>query len=51
VKACQSGGFDAIEMIDDVAVVNFYKCDGCGLCVGVCPLGLVSMERVDSVSE
>jgi dihydropyrimidine dehydrogenase (NAD+) subunit PreA len=45
VKACQSGGFDALELIDDVAVVNFYKCDGCGLCVGVCPLGFVIMER------
>jgi dihydropyrimidine dehydrogenase (NAD+) subunit PreA len=51
VKACQSGGFDAIEMIDDVAVVNFYKCDGCGLCGGVCPLGFATMERIDSVSE
>jgi dihydropyrimidine dehydrogenase (NAD+) subunit PreA len=51
MKACRSGGFDAIEMIDDIAVVNFYKCDGCGLCVGVCPLGFVTMERRDSVSE
>jgi len=47
VKACQSGGFDALELVDEIAVVNFYKCDGCGLCVGVCPLGFVTMERVD----
>ena len=51
VKACQSGGFDALEMVDDVAVVNFYKCDGCGLCVGVCPLGFVTMEPADTFRE
>jgi len=51
VKACQSGGFDALEMVDDVAVVNFYKCDGCGLCVGVCPLGFVTLERADRIRE
>jgi dihydropyrimidine dehydrogenase (NAD+) subunit PreA len=51
VKACQSGGFDALEMVDDVAVVNFYKCDGCGLCVGVCPLGFVTMEPANRYRE
>ncbi len=51
VKACQSGGFDALEMVDDVAVVNFYKCDGCGLCVGVCPLGFVTMEPANRFRE
>ncbi len=51
VKACQSGGFDALDLVDDVVVVNFYKCDGCGLCVGVCPLGAVTMEHADRVRE
>ena len=51
VKACQSGGFDALEMVDNVAEVNFYKCDGCGLCVGICPLGFVTLERADRVRE
>jgi dihydropyrimidine dehydrogenase (NAD+) subunit PreA len=51
VKACHSGGFNAIEMVDDVAEVNFYRCDGCGLCVGICPLGIVTMERVDRVDN
>jgi len=51
VKACQSGGFEALEMVDDLAVVNFYKCDGCGLCVGVCPLGFVTMEPADRFRE
>ena len=51
VKACQSGGFDALELVDDVVVVHIYKCDGCGLCVGVCPLGAVTLERADKVRE
>ncbi len=51
VKACQSGGFDALEMIDEVAVVNFFKCDGCGLCVGVCPLGFVTLEPANRSRE
>ncbi len=51
VKACQSGGFDALELVDDIVVVHIYKCDGCGLCVGVCPLGAVTLERADKVRE
>jgi dihydropyrimidine dehydrogenase (NAD+) subunit PreA len=43
VRACESGGYGAIELEDGIAMVNFYKCDGCGLCVGVCPLGFVEM--------
>ncbi len=43
VRACASGGFQAIEIDDDVARVDFLKCDGCGLCVGVCPLGAVDL--------
>ena len=45
VKACDSGGFQAITMDDEnkVAQVDSVKCDGCGLCVGVCPLGVVHL--------
>ena len=43
VRACASGGFQAIEIDDDIARVDLLKCDGCGLCVGVCPLGVVHM--------
>lgn len=46
VKACDSGGFQAIIMDDEnkVARVDSGKCDGCGLCVGVCPLGVVVLK-------
>jgi dihydropyrimidine dehydrogenase (NAD+) subunit PreA len=47
VKSCRSGGYDALELVDDVAAVIFSKCDGCGLCVGVCPLGIVTLEHAD----
>ncbi len=37
VIACADGGYLAIQMRKDVAVVNPEKCDGCGLCSVVCP--------------
>jgi dihydropyrimidine dehydrogenase (NAD+) subunit PreA len=43
VKACQSGGYNAMTMKDRKVDVDFFKCDGCGLCVGVCPYGIVKM--------
>jgi dihydropyrimidine dehydrogenase (NAD+) subunit PreA len=43
VRACASGGFQAIEIDDDIVRVDLLRCDGCGLCVGVCPLGVVYM--------
>ncbi len=43
VKACHAGGFQAIEMVDDLAVVSRDRCDGCGLCVGVCPVDAISI--------
>jgi dihydropyrimidine dehydrogenase (NAD+) subunit PreA len=44
VRACASGGFQAIEIVGDVAKIIGEKCDGCGLCVGVCPVDAISME-------
>jgi dihydropyrimidine dehydrogenase (NAD+) subunit PreA len=44
VKACDSGGYQAIEMEDKVARIDYLKCDGCGLCVGVCPQEAISMR-------
>ena len=38
VKACQ---FDAIHVIDGVAVVDKEKCVACGKCVAACPKGLI----------
>lgn len=38
---------DAIQMVDDIAVVTFEKCIGCGLCVSTCPTDAIHMERKD----
>ena len=40
VKACQ---FDAIHVVDGVAVVDKEKCVACGQCVAVCPRGLIEL--------
>jgi dihydropyrimidine dehydrogenase (NAD+) subunit PreA len=44
VKACDSGGYQAIRMEKKKAVVIQARCDGCGLCVGVCPVEAISLE-------
>ena len=42
VKACQ---FDAIHVVDGVAVVDKEKCVACGKCVETCPAGAVKMGQ------
>jgi NAD-dependent dihydropyrimidine dehydrogenase PreA subunit len=37
--------FEAIQMYDDTAVVNWDACMGCGACEGQCPEDAVSMVR------
>jgi Fe-S-cluster-containing hydrogenase component 2 len=41
VDACP---VDAIEMADDVAVVDEDTCTDCGTCVDVCPVDAISMD-------
>lgn len=43
VRACDSGGYQAITMIGDLASVSPRLCDGCGLCEGVCPESAIEM--------
>jgi Na+-translocating ferredoxin:NAD+ oxidoreductase RNF subunit RnfB len=40
VKACQ---FDAIHVIDGIAVVDKEKCTSCGLCIKECPNNLIEL--------
>ena len=40
VKACK---FDAIHIVNGVAVVDKEKCVACGACSAVCPKGLITM--------
>lgn len=44
-KACP---FDAIEIVDGVAVVDPEKCKACGKCVAECPRHLIELIPVDS---
>ena len=40
VKACQ---FDAIHVVDGIAVVDKEKCVACGACVAACPKALIEL--------
>lgn len=40
VKACK---FDAIHVVDGIAVVDETKCTGCGACVQVCPHDVIDI--------
>jgi RnfABCDGE-type electron transport complex B subunit len=40
VSACR---FDAIRMVDGLAIVDYEKCTGCGACSKACPRNLIEM--------
>ncbi len=42
VGRCQ---FEALSVLEGVAVVDRARCVGCGLCVTVCPTGALQLER------
>ncbi len=44
-KACP---FDAIRMVDGLAVVDKEKCTACGICVAACPKNLIELIPYDS---
>lgn len=41
VQVC---AFDAIHVVDGVAIVDEEKCVNCGKCIGVCPKGLIERK-------
>ena len=45
VKACP---FDAIHVVDGVAVVDKDKCKACGKCIAACPKGLIEFVPYDA---
>lgn len=58
-KSCNSGclglgtcvrecPFDAIHVVNGVAVVDKEKCKACGKCVAICPKGLISLIPYDA---
>ena len=46
VTACDSGGYQAIKLVEGTAVADEFLCDGCGLCVGICPTRGIVMVPV-----
>ena len=50
IDRCQ---VDAIEMLEELAVITREKCIGCGLCVSSCPTGSLSMlhKEPDALSH
>ena len=45
IKACASGAYQAITLVENKAWAELLECDGCGLCVGVCPLNAVQLVQ------
>ncbi|MBS4960968.1 MAG: RnfABCDGE type electron transport complex subunit B [Clostridiales bacterium] len=41
-KACP---FDAIHVIDNIAVIDYEKCKGCGICANKCPKGVLTGKK------
>lgn len=41
VNVCQ---FDALHIVDGIALVDSDKCTGCGACVDACPKGLIDLK-------
>lgn len=46
VKACE---FDAIHVVDGIAVVDKEKCKACGKCVATCPRNLIELIPYDAL--
>ncbi|MBE5945494.1 MAG: RnfABCDGE type electron transport complex subunit B [Lachnospiraceae bacterium] len=45
VKACQ---FDAITIVEGIAVIDKDKCKSCGMCVAQCPRNIIEMVPYDA---
>ena len=43
-KVCMKLGCPAITLHDEVVSIDISQCNGCGLCVGVCPFGAIVKE-------
>ncbi|MFI3313660.1 MAG: indolepyruvate ferredoxin oxidoreductase subunit alpha [Eubacteriales bacterium] len=43
-KICMKLGCPAISVVDDHVVIDNAQCNGCGLCINVCPFGAIEKE-------
>ncbi len=44
-KMCMKLGCPAITLKDDKVVIDITQCNGCGLCINVCPFGAIEKEE------
>ncbi|MBR4284178.1 MAG: 4Fe-4S binding protein, partial [Anaerotignum sp.] len=45
-KICEKNcPFDAIHVIDNLAVIDYDKCKACGICANKCPKGVLTGKR------
>lgn len=52
VTACRDGGYGALRIEDQAVAIDTAKCDGCSLCVLVCPAQALAMrERKPAQAE
>ncbi len=42
-RACDAGGFEAIQMNNKLPIIDTALCDGCGLCMSVCPSEAIAL--------
>lgn len=40
--------FDAIQIINGVAAIDYHKCRACGMCVGACPKKIITLVPFDA---
>jgi len=51
VRGCASGGYQAINLVDGLAVIDREECDGCGLCVGLCPTSAIKLTAQAGIAR
>ncbi len=44
-RMCMKLGCPAISVLDDKVVIDKNQCNGCGLCINVCPFGAIEKEE------
>ena len=44
-KTCK---FDAIHVVDNIAVIDYDKCKNCGMCANKCPKKVITGYRVEA---
>ena len=48
MKTCPKG---AITITNNLAQIDYTKCDNCGQCASVCPKGLIKDSKVEELGE